>query len=224
MPKISPPGHILEIISRLESRGFETWCAGGCVRDALLPREPSDWDIATAALPQETAACFPGLRVLETGAAHGTVTLITPKGPVEVTTLRVDGEYTGHRRPIGVSAQMALGFGIFALVTVVLLWVFQIFLLNPFYQAIKTQEAEQTAEAIVRQLDSDQLDAAARALCIKSGSNIFVSDSRGRQPVGYKHIFQDSLTAGLSQMERAALFVGGTAAAGAAAPPARKGK
>lgn len=110
------------------------------------------------------------------------------------------------RRPIGVSAQMALGFGIFALVTVVLLWVFQIFLLNPFYQAIKTQEAEQTAEAIVRQLDSDQLDAAARALCIKSGSNIFVSDSRGRQPVGYKHIFQDSLTAGLSQMERAALF------------------
>ena len=103
MPKISPPGHILEIISRLESRGFETWCAGGCVRDALLPREPSDWDIATAALPQETAACFPGLRVLETGAAHGTVTLITPKGPVEVTTLRVDGEYTGHRRPIGVS-------------------------------------------------------------------------------------------------------------------------
>lgn len=103
MPKISPPGHILEIISRLESRGFETWCAGGCVRDALLLREPSDWDIATAALPQETAACFPGLRVLETGAAHGTVTLITPKGPVEVTTLRVDGEYTGHRRPIGVS-------------------------------------------------------------------------------------------------------------------------
>lgn len=110
------------------------------------------------------------------------------------------------RRPMGVGAQMALGFGVFALVTVALLWVFQIFLLNPFYQAIKTQEAKQTAGAIVRQLESEELDAAVLDLCVESGSNIFVCTPGGRQLVGYKNVFQDSLTAGLSQMELAALF------------------
>lgn len=103
MSKIIPPEHILHIISRLEARGFEAWCVGGCVRDALLSREPSDWDIAASSLPQETLSCFPELKALETGRAHGTVTLLTPKGPVEVTTYRVDGEYSDHRRPVGVS-------------------------------------------------------------------------------------------------------------------------
>lgn len=103
MPKIIPPPHIDKILSRLEVQGFEAWCVGGCVRDALLCREPSDWDIATAARPQETKACFPGLKLIETGIAHGTVTLITEQGPVEVTTYRVDGKYENHRRPAGVS-------------------------------------------------------------------------------------------------------------------------
>lgn len=103
MVKIIPPGHILRVISRLEARGFEAWCVGGCVRDSLLGREPSDWDVATAALPEETLSCFPELRAIETGRAHGTVTLMTSGGPVEATTYRIDGEYTGHRRPIGVS-------------------------------------------------------------------------------------------------------------------------
>lgn len=111
-----------------------------------------------------------------------------------------------QRRPMGVGAQMALGFGIFALVTVVLLWVFQIFLLNPFYQAIKTQEAKKTAGAIVRLLESGELAAQAKDLCITSGANISVSDETGRQFVGYKHTFQDSLVFNLGQMERAALF------------------
>ncbi len=103
MPKIILPGHIGKILARLEGRGFEAWCVGGCVRDALLTREPSDWDIATAALPRETIACFPELKALETGIVHGTVALMTEGGPVEVTTYRVDGEYTGHRRPLDVS-------------------------------------------------------------------------------------------------------------------------
>ena len=103
MPKIIPPGHILHIISRLEARGFEAWCVGGCVRDALLGREPSDWDVATSALPEEILGCFPELKAIETGRAHGTITLVTPQGLVEATTYRIDGEYTGHRRPAGVS-------------------------------------------------------------------------------------------------------------------------
>lgn len=103
MSKIIPPEHILRIISRLEARGFEAWCVGGCVRDALLSREPSDWDIASSALPEETLACFPELKALETGRAHGTVSLLTSSGPVEVTAYRIDGQYSGHRRPMGVS-------------------------------------------------------------------------------------------------------------------------
>lgn len=99
MTKIHPPEHILRVLARLEAHGHEAWCVGGCVRDSILGRPPKDWDVATAALPQETAACFPGLKALDTGAAHGTVTLLTPEGPVEVTTFRVDGRYTGHRRP-----------------------------------------------------------------------------------------------------------------------------
>ncbi len=103
MSKIIPPEHILHILSRLEARGFDAWCVGGCVRDALLCRRPSDWDIATSALPEETRGCFPELKVLDTGIAYGTVTILFPEGPVEVTTFRVDGEYTGHRRPLKVS-------------------------------------------------------------------------------------------------------------------------
>ena len=56
---------------------------------------------------------------------------------------------------------MAVGFGIFALVTVALLWVFQIFLLTPFYQAIKTTEAKRISEQVARRLDSDELMSAA---------------------------------------------------------------
>lgn len=99
MLKIDPPEHILAVIARLEERGFESWCVGGCVRDTLLGREPKDWDIATAARPRETIGCFPELRVLETGAAQGTVTILTSGGPVEATAFRVESGHTGHRRP-----------------------------------------------------------------------------------------------------------------------------
>lgn len=99
MTKINPPEHILRVLAHLEAHGFEAWCVGGCVRDSILGRPPKDWDVATSALPTETAACFPGLKALDTGAAHGTVTLLTPEGPVEATTFRVDGCYAGHRRP-----------------------------------------------------------------------------------------------------------------------------
>lgn len=110
------------------------------------------------------------------------------------------------RPPMRVRSQMALGFGIFALVTVALLWVFQIFLLSPFFQAIKTAEARKTAEDIVARLEEDSLSTAAQELCISSGSNIFVGDELGRQYVAYKHTFKDSLTFGLNRLGMAELF------------------
>lgn len=99
MHSICPPAHALQVLSVLEARGFSAWFVGGCVRDSLLGRSPSDWDIATTALPAQTAACFPELSAVTAGERHGTVGIVTPGGLVEATTLRVDGAYTGHRRP-----------------------------------------------------------------------------------------------------------------------------
>ncbi len=111
------------------------------------------------------------------------------------------------KRRTGVRFQMTVGFGIFALVTVALLWVFQIFLLTPFYQAIKTTEAKRISEQVARRLDSDELMSAAYELCAGTGASIFVSDELGREYVGYKYGFTtESLAYGLSRMERAALF------------------
>ena len=49
-----------EALRRLNAAGFEAWLVGGCVRDALLGREPGDWDITTSALPEQTEAVFAG--------------------------------------------------------------------------------------------------------------------------------------------------------------------
>ena len=42
------------IIRSLEDAGFEAYIVGGCVRDAILGREPEDWDITPDAKPEES--------------------------------------------------------------------------------------------------------------------------------------------------------------------------
>ena len=102
MAAISIPGPVREILETLETAGHRAWCVGGCVRDALLGRTPEDWDVTTAARPEETMALF-GDRAVPTGLRHGTVTVRTAAGGVEVTTLRRDGAYRDHRRPESVT-------------------------------------------------------------------------------------------------------------------------
>ena len=92
------PAPVREILEILETAGHRAWCVGGCVRDALLGRPPEDWDVTTAARPEETMALFAD-RAVPTGLRHGTVTVKTEQGGVEVTTLRRDGAYRDHRRP-----------------------------------------------------------------------------------------------------------------------------
>lgn len=101
------PGHVRSVLEALESAGHEAWCVGGCVRDELSGRKPEDWDAATDALPEETLSIFGG-RALPTGLKHGTVTVRTPGGPVEVTTYRLDGAYHDHRRPDSVTFTRSL--------------------------------------------------------------------------------------------------------------------
>lgn len=89
------------IIDVLARRGKEVYLVGGCVRDALLGRRPSDYDIATSATPQEVLSCFP--RTIATGLKHGTVTVLMGKESYEVTTFRIDGEYADNRHPLSVT-------------------------------------------------------------------------------------------------------------------------
>ena len=96
------PENVQAVLRTLEAAGREAWCVGGCVRDALSGRRPEDWDVTASALPEETLAVF-GSRAEPTGLKHGTVTVKTEGGPVEVTTYRLDGAYRDHRRPESVT-------------------------------------------------------------------------------------------------------------------------
>lgn len=96
------PTPVASAVRMLENHGFEAYVVGGCVRDSLLGLTPHDWDICTSALPEEMQAVFDGFRVIETGKAHGTLTVLVDGMPLEITTYRVDGAYSDHRRPDGV--------------------------------------------------------------------------------------------------------------------------
>lgn len=94
---IDIPRKAAVILGRLTSAGYEAYIVGGCVRDSLLGRRPKDWDITTSARPQEVKALFE--RTIDTGIAHGTVTVMIDHEGYEVTTYRIDGEYEDCRHP-----------------------------------------------------------------------------------------------------------------------------
>ena len=97
MIQIEIPEKVNRIISTLAAAGYEAYAVGGCVRDALLGREPADWDITTSASPYQVKALF--ARTIDTGIQHGTVTVMLGKEGFEVTTYRLDGEYEDCRHP-----------------------------------------------------------------------------------------------------------------------------
>ncbi len=96
------PDAVRMAIARLEDAGHEAVAVGGCVRDFLMGRAPTDYDLATSALPEEVISALDGERIVPTGLRHGTVTLVSVGMAIEITTYRVDGEYLDHRRPSGV--------------------------------------------------------------------------------------------------------------------------
>lgn len=100
--KIHIPPFAAAVIGKLCADGYEAYAVGGCVRDTMLGRAPNDWDVTTSALPETTLSLFSGadgFKAVPTGIAHGTVIVISGGEPVEVTTFRVDGKYSDHRRP-----------------------------------------------------------------------------------------------------------------------------
>ncbi|MCL2856360.1 MAG: CCA tRNA nucleotidyltransferase [Oscillospiraceae bacterium] len=97
--KITIPKFVGECVSLLEAGGHPTYVVGGCLRDSLLGKTPQDWDICTAALPEQMQAALIGIRTVPTGLSHGTLTILGGKMSVEATTFRRDGLYLDHRRP-----------------------------------------------------------------------------------------------------------------------------
>ncbi len=94
---IDAPISVMKIIETLEQAGFEAYAVGGCVRDSLLGRNPSDWDITTSAHPEQVKTLFS--HTIDTGIQHGTVTVMLEHVGYEVTTYRIDGEYEDSRHP-----------------------------------------------------------------------------------------------------------------------------
>ncbi len=100
--KIAAPSFVKKVTDALRNAGFSAYLVGGCVRDSLLGEVPHDYDVATNAVPEQMKEAFSGFRTVETGIEHGTLTVISEGEPVEVTTFRIDGEYTDGRHPDGV--------------------------------------------------------------------------------------------------------------------------
>ncbi len=96
---IALPPAAEEILAALRGAGFLAYAVGGCVRDSLLGRTPHDWDICTAATPEEISRVFASRRRIETGKQHGTITVLWDGVPYEITAFRADGSYTDHRHP-----------------------------------------------------------------------------------------------------------------------------
>lgn len=96
--QLDPPRAVLRIAGKLEKAGFETWCVGGAIRDALLGHRHLDWDLATAARPQQVRALFP--RTIPVGIEFGTIGVLDESGVMhEVTTYRRDVRTDG-RHPL----------------------------------------------------------------------------------------------------------------------------
>lgn len=111
MTNIKLPEKVNILIKHLESCGYETFAVGGCIRDSIMDRTPNDWDLCTSASPDEMKECFSGFapivsgctahecKIIETGLQHGTLTVLLGGEAFEITTYRIDGEYTDGRHP-----------------------------------------------------------------------------------------------------------------------------
>ena len=87
----------VEIVRRLQAAGFEAFWVGGCVRDVLLGREPSDYDIATNARPEQTEQLFP--KIIPVGKQFGVLLIVEDGHQFQIATFRAEADYRDGRRP-----------------------------------------------------------------------------------------------------------------------------
>jgi tRNA nucleotidyltransferase/poly(A) polymerase len=97
------PSDIQQIQQVFKKNGYKLYVVGGAVRDALLGKNPKDYDLATDAVPDkvEEMMAKANLRTLPTGKAFGVINVFTDQGEYEIATFRED--LSGGRRPDAVS-------------------------------------------------------------------------------------------------------------------------
>lgn len=96
---IKIPSQINRALEILQNNGHSAYVVGGAVRDVLMGKNAHDWDITTSATPEETLKAFSDFRTIETGLKHGTVTVIVDEMSLEITTFRIEGDYSDNRHP-----------------------------------------------------------------------------------------------------------------------------
>ncbi|MBE6646384.1 MAG: hypothetical protein E7611_01930 [Ruminococcaceae bacterium] len=99
------PEKVVKIARIMQNHGYRAYAVGGCVRDSIMGRCPSDWDMTTNASPEKMIEIFDseGVRTIPTGLKHGTVTVLLDGETFELTTFRIDGSYTDSRHPDAVT-------------------------------------------------------------------------------------------------------------------------
>ena len=97
--KIQLPENVQLILDTLKQNGYIGYIVGGCVRDSLIGITPQDWDICTDALPEKIKECFSDFNTFDAGIKHGTISVVIDSNVYEVTTFRIDGEYSDNRHP-----------------------------------------------------------------------------------------------------------------------------
>src|ERR671929_289109 len=103
--RLTPPEPVRAIARRLERAGFEAWCVGGAVRDALLGHPHLDWDLATSATPKEVRRLF--RRTVPVGIEFGTVGVLDRDNVMhEVTTFRRDVRTDGRHAVVEFGASL----------------------------------------------------------------------------------------------------------------------
>lgn len=103
--RLAPPDTVVEIARTLADAGFETWCVGGAVRDALLGESHLDWDLATAATPTQVRRLF--RRTVPVGIEFGTVGVLDAENVMhEVTTFRRDVKTDGRHAVVEFGASL----------------------------------------------------------------------------------------------------------------------
>lgn len=83
----------------LVESGYEAWLVGGCVRDLVMGRVPTDYDVTTSARVDDMRRIFSSYKIIDSGGLFGTLTIVINFYAIEVTTFRTESEYADSRHP-----------------------------------------------------------------------------------------------------------------------------
>ena len=93
------PEQVETALKMLNEAGYSAYVVGGAVRNLVMGIPVNDWDITTSALPDQTKSVFKNYKTIDTGLKHGTVTVVIKSMHLEITTFRIDSDYSDRRRP-----------------------------------------------------------------------------------------------------------------------------